>query len=787
MTFIHFSLLTIGGLCVAIPVVIHLMMRRRPRHQVFPALRFVKERRLVNQRRMRLRHLCLLALRCAAIATFALALARPTVAAAAVGDWGIFAAIAAFGLFLAILAIVAWRNESGRLTVISLGTLATMLAVVCVYLFARFQSQGAGAMLGSQEAPVSAILLFDTSPRMLYREGNHTRLELAQDHARWLLTQLPDDSEVAVVETSVGPMAFALDRSIAAQSIDTLEISHNSQRLPDVLDRCRNLLKTARHSRHEIYVLSELSAASWRTELHPDATHLPDDNSILLHILDVGSLTPRNTQLTDLILSQEWLSHGGTARLQTNLAAAGSGGEWAVELMLETQDPRRPIIVDGKPLMPDLKLRGQLTLQVEQGSSQPIDFQLARLDPGTHHGLIRLRGHDGLDIDNTRYFTVEVSDPWPVLLVAGPEAVTEYLSDALAPLRMRETSQARFRCDVADYEQLSRIDLSGYRAVALLDPTPLTQRQWRQLSGFVEPGGGLAIFLGRNVSDIRQFSTVATETLLPAAPRRHWNAPAGSQVYLTLRDTSHPMLSFFQPFKDSLSWNQFPIYRHWSLGPLSKESMVIMRFSNDQPAIVERMVGTGRVLMMTTPVSDPMNIPDRPAWNYLPTDMDPTFFMLVNEVFEYLAGGSQDKLNYFVGEPVSIAVPDAKATDRFQLFTPNASWQGVSPQDGQITTTFTEPIGAYRLRAESSTERPRGFSVNIPAKETDLERVADDYLDQLLGKGRYHRSRDRTEINREIVEARIGRELYPWLIIMTVVLLITEYVLSNRFYRETTT
>ena len=42
-----------GGLLVAIPIALHLIMRKQPRHLMFPALRFLRQRKEANQRRMR--------------------------------------------------------------------------------------------------------------------------------------------------------------------------------------------------------------------------------------------------------------------------------------------------------------------------------------------------------------------------------------------------------------------------------------------------------------------------------------------------------------------------------------------------------------------------------------------------------------------------------------------------------------------------------------------------------------------------------------------------------------
>ena len=67
-----------GAALIAVPIVLHLIMRREAQQLQFPALRFVQQRRTMNQHRLRLRHWLLLALRCAIIALLAFALARPT-------------------------------------------------------------------------------------------------------------------------------------------------------------------------------------------------------------------------------------------------------------------------------------------------------------------------------------------------------------------------------------------------------------------------------------------------------------------------------------------------------------------------------------------------------------------------------------------------------------------------------------------------------------------------------------------------------------------------------------
>src|SRR5262249_20954345 len=125
MTFVFPVLL--GSLAlICIPVLIHLIMRRKPKIEQFPAFRFLLQRQRINVRRLRLRHLVLLPLLILLLACIGLALARPQ-------------------LFFQGLSL-------------------------------------------SGDRPIAAVMIFDTSFTMQYKIGSElSRLELAKKHGLALL------------------------------------------------------------------------------------------------------------------------------------------------------------------------------------------------------------------------------------------------------------------------------------------------------------------------------------------------------------------------------------------------------------------------------------------------------------------------------------------------------------------------------------------------------------------------------------------------------------------------
>ena len=78
MSFLN-PLFLIGLAAAAIPILIHLFTRRRPREVRFPSLEFLTEVSQSEIRRLRLKQWLLLLLRALAIAAIAVAMARPAV------------------------------------------------------------------------------------------------------------------------------------------------------------------------------------------------------------------------------------------------------------------------------------------------------------------------------------------------------------------------------------------------------------------------------------------------------------------------------------------------------------------------------------------------------------------------------------------------------------------------------------------------------------------------------------------------------------------------------------
>jgi hypothetical protein len=702
----------------AVPVVLHLIMRQKPRHLEFPALRFIRSKHETNRRQMRLRHWLLLLLRAGAICLLATALARPTIDAA--------------------------------------------------------------GLIGDREGPVAAAMIFDTQPHMGYRHENKTRLEAAQETAQWLLAQLPEDSQIGVLDSEADSPIFQIDRGAAKQRITRLETSGVGQPLWKSLDSAVDLLKTSSH-RKEIYLFTDMARSAWSGESASGngaaqlQQRLRSLRGVGIYLIDVSIDKPQNFGLGEVRLSGQLLAKNTPVSISTELASVGTSGQRQIESYV--------LDSTGQP-----EKRSQETVTVSDGKPASVEVFLGGFEQGTHQGYLKLVGGDGLAADDQRFFTIDICAAWKVLVVANKPAEEQafFFTEALAPKSFRKNGQARFQCEVVSFDKLAEQALDNYAAVCLLDPPALADPTWQQLSTYALGGGGVAIFLGEHASKT-DFDKPAAQELLPGTLASQARFPDGD-IYLAPGDSQHPLLAKFKPLRGSIAWEAYPVYRYWQLDKLASGVAVVSPYSNERPALLEKVLGKGRVLTMTTSVSESATVRADDRWNLLPTGFEPwPFLMLMNEMTLYLVGTSDGHLNYATGQSAVLRLDPHQRYATYSTSTPRGDHvrQAAEPKQDAIIFTDTGTPGNYRIDAGGQDSGVHlGFSVNLPLESTQLDRADPEQLKQLFGEIPYRVAHTRDQIDREVAKSRVGHELFPLLIGLVAVVLGVEQLLASRFYRE---
>ncbi len=794
---------------MAIPVLLHFLMKPKPVHMSFPAMRFLQEKHITSRSRMRLRHFLLLLLRCLLILLVAAAFAGPAAATEDFGNWVTLGGTGLITLLVGIIAAAAYLSDNRNpLVVYVLGGITALLALFCAWnAWQIFSSDSSGKLMGQSGTPVAAIVLVDNSATMEYRFQNQTRLESAKETASWLISQFPSDSQVCVVAVDRDTPFFSVDTSAADKRLSKIDPIYNAESIPSALARAYKLFDKVEQERREIYIFSDLTAKSWVAgESNVALKRMAKDETISLFVIDVGVEQPINTSLDQLEIVDAVISANGELNIETGVTQTGgtetsSKSQRSVRMRVFQQDETKPVVRDGKVVFPDA-VQGEKSKTVTlpptalgETNSVVLDFSFSdSLSEGTWQGEVEILGADALPIDDKRYFTFEVSPPNQVLVIHGDDVSPGNLISCIAPRELQERGKSRFECTVvsqADYDV--ETDLSQFALIYVLDPGP-AGRLWPKLKEFVEAGGRAVVYLGHNAVSrgaphpsflIQDAVDVLCGKLL--FPFRSIEG----DVYLSPDKFDHPTLKTFRGIASNVPWSKHPVYYHWGIERDTSwrrfPTETIMLYGNREPALIERKIGAGTVMVMTTPISEPANSPDRDIWNELFLGSPWPAFSLTVDMSKYLADNGARSLNVLVGENAVLQNDLTQYSDNYRAFSPVVEKPPtpLTTVNGQLSYKFVDAPGNYYLKPmQDGFSGNRGFCANIESRQTDLTRARQAELDLVLGENRYLLARDKDEIELQQGTSRRGQEFFPLLMLIAIIVMAVEHLLANRFYKS---
>ena len=361
-----------------------------------------------------------------------------------------------------------------------------------------------------------------------------------------------------------------------------------------------------------------------------------------------------------------------------------------------------------------------------------------------------------LQLDNVHYFHLPRIGASRILVVDGDPGVTTvtsevyFLERALSPWG-KGNRNTGILPDVVGSFGISSLNPEEHRVVFLAnvsDPSVMAGR----LIDFVRNGGGLVISVGSNVS--RDQYNAAFADLLPTSLRKiEALTLLGEQgVPTKLPDTS---ITLFSPFLrgglrefTNVRWKTiFRVERYEE----SEQVRTLLALENGYPLLIERKVGKGKVLLLTSTMDH--------QWGNFP--LRAVYMPLIQRMAGYLGGASTSGLRVSgeVGEPVSVSL--SSVSD-------NLIWDGAtgkssaSWKDGKVWF-HSDKSGDYRLSVEGGPAMA-WVALNTPFLESDV-RVDKELLASAAEIAPEH-----------FLEKH---PLAPWLITIALVLLLLQALLGQ--------
>lgn len=610
--------------------------------------------------------------------------------------------------------------------------LAALALIVLAFSRPLLSQEDPGAALGDGAREV--VVLVDTS----YSMGFADRWERARAAAHDAVSNLTSADRGSVVLFSSGAeiaVRSAPDRAALTAAIATAKPGAGSTRYAPALKVAGSILADSTLPRREVILISDFQRGGWRGE---EGARLPE-GAMLTPVPVTGGADRANVSVTAVSLARSTFSNQERVTVTAGVSNRTDRPVSGQTMTLE---------VDGLPV-------ATRPLAVEPGGSTSVSFDPVTVASRNTRATVRL-SDDALATDNTFNFVLSPTEPVRVAVVdRGSAAAALYLARALAV-----GESPRFEVTSRQADALSDDDLRRNRVVVLND-VPAQAGLARRLARFVDQGGGLFVATGSRAS------WPADVDLLPASIGNPVDRTRGGAARIGALEYSHPV---FEPFRAPRSGNfaTVPVYGYRNLAA-APGAQVLARFDGTAPAVVERRVGGGRVMMWASALDV--------SWSDLPTRG--VFLPFIHQSMRHLAAYSEPRPWLTVGQVLdasSASIPRADAARRVVL-TPSGRRVPLEDEGSDVMELAEQ--GFYELRGQENRDVVVVAS-NVDPAEADLTPMDPKEIvaAATAGPGGAADGRSGVPLTPEAQER--NQRLWWYLLVAGILLLGADTLLSNR-------
>lgn len=727
IAFIQFGAAWLAGAGLAlasIPIIIHILNRRRFKIVMWAAMEYLLAAMRKNRRRLRFEQLLLLITRCLLLALLGFALAKPGCD----------------------------KNSLAALTGQRTGLHVFVIDNSCSMSYELGQDQN------------------DAKQKVTY-------LTRAKDTAKKLVRGLGSSESVMVITAggtgaavTAEPVLIGADPEKVCRIIDGVEQSYGGTDIAGALQEATSAAKKqTEQPRRILYLLTDCTRSAFEDGKNSEplrvAGKAASDEFLQMLLLPVNTEDQWNYAVLDVHPpAHSHLISSIHNEIQAEVAGYGKGPETQVEWQY-----------DNGPVPGGTETLASL--------AEPKTLTQSRLPlgvGGAHVVSVSMRNHkDNIPWDDTRYRVIDVAQDMRVLLVEGSRGAGalagsgDFLKMALAPdappttepTNPPQASDSYIAPEVVGVLDLRNKVLSDYRAVILTNvdvrPTPEQEAVAKQLADYVQQGGALMLFMGDQVNLDNYNKVFLERKLLPG--KLLSKRPMGSYSFDFNAANPGEYLSYFQnkpqwglETADTRCYIQADV-------PADSPAKRVLNYTAGpngakDPAITIHPLGNGQVVFWSTTANA--------DWTDLPAKQ--AFLQLVHELLAKSVNASEDWMNLNVGESLHIP-PSVKRTAEPKLITPDGKQEVPLTYDEKQQVYVSKPLkkpGLYELKTGQTSMK---IAVNVPGSEADVRSVATDQIAKDLGDIKLAVYRD--SVPSGVIEGDLGSHL-GWLAMVAVLCLV---------------
>jgi len=819
MTFLNWTML-FALAAVGIPILIHLLNRRRSRTVEWGAMRFLLASLVSRSRRIMIEEVVLMMIRCLLVALVVLAMARPFLPSRSMIPWAVVLPSVLAAVLLTGVAAAMWSQKRARWAM--LGAAAGLVVLAGLAVAAEHTRQlRQWSRLGGQQ---DVAIIIDGSMSMTLGADERSNFRRAIKEARAVVAACRPADAVSVILAGPVPQmltpAPTSDRKEIARVLDDLADTGptgGAMHLLGSMNAAVGAISSGKNPAKRIVIITDGQKVGWSLPAGPGAARsaaarwkflaanlkdLPTVPQIVCRTLRLPE-TFGNVAVEDVAFSRKIV--GTDREVSIDVKIANTGGE--------------PIDPAGVELTIDgLEVANRPIGSIAPDADETVRFSHHFQAPGRHVIRAKVLGGDDLAGDDEAVRVLNVIDRLGVLVIDGSpserplDGAAAFIDIALSPRERDEPKPppgaAAVLSDlvdptVIDAPDVAKIeDISAYSVAVLANVPRLPTRFAEMLGKFVYAGGGLLICPG-DLAAPGFYALWKGPTGVRMAPGRLIERRVGGEkaASLATETFSHPALRAMADPQASDAAAAL-IRSYWRLDADADDPSVRIggQLDTGEPMLLEHRVGRGLVAM--TAMSLDRHCGNLPALNcYVP---------LVHELIYYLAAPVMVDLNRRPGPEITIDLPvrpierrrlgNALALSQAELA--EAVWpSGASREAGVAVTargvrltfpTAGEP-GLYRVKLAgplSKTFRRFLNDESVPVAvagqiaESRIAQLTDSDLAWLNGRVKIVHAQSLDEMTSAVAGTTAGEELWQFLVLGALGALLAEIAVTRWIARR---
>ena len=719
ITFLNPSFLW-GLPVVSIPILIHLLSRRRPITSQFSTVRFIQLASTTIVRRFKLKQLILLILRSLILLLLTLLFARPVV-----------------------------RRMP---------------------LFAQVEGVSR-----------SSVTLIDNSYSMGYVEEGESRFALAKKVARRILkmAKRSDRTALFLISDEVKPLVPYLtdDRQVPLEKLEGASLSSRPTNLLPGISQAYKILHESRSPNREIILITDLGINGWQgfdekliTDFDPEVKFIIIDlNKGLLPNVAVSKVDCRQMTLGETSQISAKISNYSKENISRLFVSVFLETQARFKFDRETGEKVGQGFVDlkgerevDKEFFYNFPQQGTYLGKVEiQEDSLPSDdrfyFKMEALEKIK---VLLIDGHPGISSFSSETFYLRLS--------LSP--TTSGVSLAQSPLAVR----------VVTPDEFPQEKLDDFSVIFLANVGKVTSSLRERLTSFVKEGGGVVFSLGDNVNG--QEYNLSFGNLLPArlVGVKGKSKREGEFAAIDFQDFTHPILEVFAEGKEG-DITRASFYRHFAT-QVKPSAKVVLALEGGPPLLIEGELpypGAGKVLLFTSTLDrDWNNLPTKPV--FLPLIQQMVRYLALStlreEPSQTFLVGEEIRYELSPGElPQSVEISDPRGRKFSVVPVQKRDFSGI--EFGPV-----EIPGIYQLSYIAGGKWNRKYlpvNLNIESNESNLTKMETKEIRKLFPGTPIKIIDDLTNLEKEILQLLYGKEVSKDLTFLLAGLLFLEVFLAN--------